>query len=174
MWRAMVLNLLLLFGGCDLTEKAGDCYDVLTDSGEVTDSTCDGIDDDCDGYVDNGPFIVDDDPATPGGWFYDDDGDGYGEEHHSYTGCDAPDTGMTQQGGDCDDSDAAINPAAIELDDEIDNDCDDDTDEEFDEDGDGIIGRYDCDDDDPETYPGAEELCDGHNNDCDEFTDEGC
>lgn len=59
----------------------------------------DGVDNNCDGSVDEGGNSVNEET--------DDDGDGYAEV-----------------AGDCDDSNSAINPAAIEVCDSVDNDCD--------------------------------------------------
>ncbi|MGB5321206.1 MopE-related protein [Lutimonas sp.] len=78
--------------------------------------------------------------------------------------------------GDCDDSDADINPGAEEVcGDGIDNNCNGEIDEEceIDADGDGYsVEQGDCDDDNPDIYPGAEEICDDIDNDCDGEVDE--
>lgn len=94
-------------------------------------------------------------------------------------------------GGDCDDSEAAVYPGAVEVCDGLDNDCNDAVDDEaidpsiwyedFDEDGYGdpivwletcsepgfVLDDTDCDDGEGETYPGALDYCgDGIDADC--------
>ena len=113
-------------------------------------------------------------------------------------GSDLDGDGYTVIDGDCDDSDAAVNPGASEVCDTIDNDCDGTVDEDSatdvltwyaDADSDGygdsastdldcyqptgyVADATDCDDTDANTYPGASEYCDGHDDDCDGDVDE--
>ena len=103
-----------------------------------------------------------------GDWFCgagcaDDDGDGYAD--------------ASCGGNDCDDDDAAVNPAATETCNGADDDCDGTIDNGFDADGDGVTTcaqPADCDDNDAATYPGAPENCtDGKDNDCDGTADNG-
>lgn len=89
------------------------------------------------------------------------------------------------RGGDCDDTDPSISPAAAEVaDNGRDDDCDGLADEDAfgtpsgdgsDSDGDGVpIAVGDCDDTTPNTWPGAAEIVgDLRDNDCDRLSDEG-
>ena len=89
-------------------------------------------------------------------------------------GFDDDNDGWTSCGGDCDDTDAAINPGATDICNGIDDDCDGSIDEDFDLDGDGYTTcNGDCDDTDASVNPGATEICDGVDNDCDGSVDEG-
>lgn len=92
---------------------------------------------------------------------------------------------------DCDDSNAAIRPEALEICDGLDNDCDGFAEEGMetyaDNDGDGfgdpqvimpcdtpgVANNLDCDDNNAALNPGALEVCDGQDNDCDGTVDEG-
>lgn len=57
-------------------------------------------------------------------WFTDGDGDGYGDESSPMEACFASE-GAVAEAGDCDDADAAVNPAAKEFcEGEVDEDCD--------------------------------------------------
>jgi hypothetical protein len=159
-----------------------DCDDTRDTVHPGAAETCDGRDEDCDGAVDEDA----EDPAT---WYRDADGDTYGAEDKSLVACEAPD-GHTDRAGDCDDTDAALSPAALERcdPDEVDEDCDgaaDDADPDDapnsawypDVDGDGfgddarrvyvcdppkayVSLGGDCDDASAARNPSAQEVCD--------------
>lgn len=84
---------------------------------------CNGVEDDCDGQVDdNDPDVVIPDGVIT---WQDADGDGYGNASVALLRC-GPGSGWVLDATDCDDTDAAVQPLAIELcGDGIDNDCDD-------------------------------------------------
>ncbi len=168
-------------------DNGDDCDDgdpnVFPDANEY----CNGYDDDCDGEVDERSAL----DVTA--WYLDRDGDGYGNAAYVTYACDEPE-GYGPEFGDCDDTDAAINPGAVEMCDSDDNDCDGVVDEDdaadastwyadTDRDGYGdptttttactrpsgyVATDDDCDDGEATTHPGAEEVCnDGVDNDCD-------
>ena len=88
----------------------GDCDDdnALVNPGVA--ELCNGIDDDCDGPVDF------DDDLENSTWYGDADGDGYGLDTVAKVapGCEPPE-GYAAAAGDCDDSDAAVNPDGAEV-----------------------------------------------------------
>lgn len=97
-----------------------------------------------------------------------------------HPGWDADNDGWTACGGDCDDTDPAIHPGAVERpDNSTDDDCDDEEgeppdDPDADLDGDGVsISDGDCLDTDPLIAPGLEEQPNQIDDDCDGFIDEG-
>jgi len=97
-----------------------DCDDLLADVHPGGTEVCNGgIDDDCDGLVDDDDDSVD----TSGGttFYADADADGFGDAE--VLACEQLD-GLSQLGGDCDDADPEVNPAAEEIcDDGIDQNC---------------------------------------------------
>jgi hypothetical protein len=166
------------------SENNGDCDDTNAQVYSGAEEICDGLDNDCDGLVDEDAGSI---------FYQDSDGDGFGGST-TIQSCEQP-SGYVFQGGDCDDSDATINPNAVEVCDGIDNNCDGVVDEGLtstfyqDSDGDGFGGSTtiqsctqpsgyvvqggDCDDSDATINPNAVEFCDGIDNNCDGVVDEG-
>ena len=167
-----------------------DCDDNDRDRFPDASETCNGIDDDCNG-------LVDDDARDARIYFYDDDGDGYGDPASETLFC-TPLGGYVDDGSDCNDANPDIHPFADEWCDDVDNDCDEVVDEPdaldastwyVDDDGDGfgVPGAEvvqcdqpsghaavdtDCDDTDPTEHPDADEVCDGDDDNCDGVVDE--
>ncbi|MCB9797374.1 MAG: putative metal-binding motif-containing protein [Alphaproteobacteria bacterium] len=124
---------------------------------------CDGLDNNCDDVVDEGVTIT---------VYADADADGYGDDATATQAC-APEDGQVEQGGDCDDSDPAYNPAAVEDDcaDPNDYNCDGST-GYADADGDGWAACQECDDADDAVNPDATEVCNDLDDDCDGLVDD--
>jgi hypothetical protein len=92
-----------------------DCDDLDPAVNLLASETCDGVDQDCDGLVDEGVTTA---------YYVDADGDGYGDPASEHDAC-APDPGDLTDDRDCDDTDAAVNPAGTEIaHDGVDEDCD--------------------------------------------------
>jgi hypothetical protein len=167
---------------------ATDCNDNNAAINPGATEVCNGIDDNCNGLTDDGlTFLT---------YYVDGDGDGYGAGLGT-SSC-SPIVGSVTNNGDCDDNNAAINPAALEVCDGIDNDCNGLTDDGLtfvtyyaDADGDGygnalvsqstcngapvgyVTDATDCNDANAAVNPGATEVCNGIDDDCDGLTDEG-
>ncbi len=166
--------------GDGYSEDDGDCDDGNPAIHPGADERCDYFDNNCDGEINESTAI---DAVT---YYVDGDGDGYGIADATATACSPPD-GYTDNAEDCDDTDAAFNPGAEEIDctDPNDYDCDGVT-LWSDGDLDGVPGCVDCDDGNNTIYPdykglgmvgkdttgiitveAAPERCDGADNDCD-------
>jgi hypothetical protein len=151
---------------------------------------CDGIDNDCNGTADDGLVFFT--------YFFDADGDGFGDETATVESCDsAAPAGYVSNAADCNDADAAQFPGAVEVCDGIDNNCDGMVDNGLtvstyylDSDGDGfgdaaasvdtcattppagyVANGTDCNDTSNSQNPGAAEVCDGIDNNCDGTVD---
>ncbi len=163
-----------------------DCNDADVSVSPTATEVCDGADQDCDGVADNGLAFV--------RWYTDSDGDGYGDPASIQTSCTRP-TNTIADGSDCNDADASISPAGVEICDGNDQNCDGFADNGLttyivytDSDGDGYgagSGRVwcevlpgsstangDCDDGNGAISPVATEICNSLDDDCDSLLDE--
>jgi large repetitive protein len=169
-----------------------DCNDLEATAYPGATEICDSIDNDCDGDVDDDDSDTDSSTFTE--YYADLDSDGYGDPNNTLSQCDQP-SGYLTDNSDCDDTNLAVYPLAIEVCDGLDNDCDGDIDDDdsslsnalmwgLDLDGDGfgsssvtvescaqpsgyVSDMTDCNDLEVTAYPGATEICDGVDNDCD-------
>ncbi|MBT9555282.1 MAG: thrombospondin type 3 repeat-containing protein [Myxococcales bacterium] len=174
------------------TKVAGDCDDKNAQVFPGATEACNGKDDDCNGVADEAGSL------GCASVYADGDKDGYGAGVSACL-CGAP-AGYTAIGGDCNDADPTVKPAALELCNGKDDDCDELQDEEgsfgcaqwyFDQDEDGFgasakwkcqcvaQGLYsaaepgDCDDLDGAKYPGNSETCNTKDDNCNGQVDEG-
>ena len=167
-----------------------DCNDSVATANPAGSEICDAtnVDEDCDGLIDDADDSVN--SAGKSSWYFDEDGDGYGDLGYPGTFCDAPE-GTVSSSTDCDDAAAGVHPGAREVCDaaDVDEDCDGLVDDDdatlsdssksnwyLDVDGDGygavVLGAYcdgpsgstasagDCDDASAGINPGAAEVCD--------------
>ncbi len=176
-----------------------DCDDRSAAVRPTAAEVCNGIDDDCDAQIDDadGSLAL----SSTASWYADTDGDGFGSTAALSRTCVAP-AGSVSASGDCNDSAAAVNPAAAEQCNGIDDDCDsqiDDADSSLalastttwyrDADGDSfgspstttrtcvvpsgfVAGATDCDDARAAVNPAAAELCNSIDDDCDSQIDD--
>jgi hypothetical protein len=169
-------------------QDGSDCDDADPEIHPDAEEICDGLDNDCDLEIDEGTDLM--------VWYYDADGDGYGDLEITITTCAGdPPEGYVAQGTDCDDTDSEVHPGAPERCDELDNDCNGSVDDGvttiwfLDMDGDGagdpgvaldscdpsagyVDNSLDCDDTHPGLSPWAAEACNGMDDDCDGAVDE--
>ncbi|MBI5635122.1 MAG: putative metal-binding motif-containing protein [Nitrospirae bacterium] len=97
---------------------AGGQWGACTGSIDPVAEICgDGKDNNCNGVIDE-----------PGAWYFDGDGDGFGDFSQELSQCEQP-VGYVDNQFDCVDTDASIHPDALEVCDAIDNNCDGYTDE---------------------------------------------
>ncbi len=145
-----------------------DCDDTNAAVNPAASEICDGIDNDCDTLVDDADDSLD--ATTQSTWYRDADADGYGNESDRIEACDAPAWYVEENaaGFDCDDTDPAYHPGAIEADctDPNDYNCDGSV-AYADADNDGWAACLECNDADAAIHPDATEICDGIDNDCD-------
>jgi hypothetical protein len=98
----------------------GDCEDFDNSINPSATEVCNLVDDDCDGIDDEGVTTV---------YYADSDGDTYGDASSTIDAC-SPLSGYVSDATDCNDANAAVNPAATEVCNTIDDDCDGLTDED--------------------------------------------
>ena len=127
-----------------------DCDDTSSgiNPGMVEVCDPDDFDEDCDGVVDDEDDSTD--PASKTPFYADTDADGFGDPDLSRSSCAAP-AGAADNGDDCDDGRAEVNPAAPEICDLRDDDCD------------GLLDHLDDSIDPALLLPGFEDAdSDGH------------
>ena len=107
--------------GDTYTTCEGDCDDNNAAVYPGATEVCNNIDDDCNTLVDDGLTFVT--------YYADVDGDTYGDASSSVSTCNGAPVGYVSGNTDCDDNNAAVNPAATEVCNSIDDDCDGLTDE---------------------------------------------
>ncbi len=176
-----------------------ECDDTVAAVNPAATEVCNGADDDCDGATDDADDSLD--PSSAPSWYADADADTFGDPGANVVACVQPE-GTVADATDCDDTAAAVNPAAAEVCNRIDDDCDgavDDADPGLDTtsaatwytDADGdtygapdasslaclqpdgaVSDATDCDDAVAAVNPGATEVCNGTDDDCDGAVDD--
>ncbi len=156
-----------------------DCNDTNAAIYPGAAETCNLVDDDCDLAIDEGVQLT---------FFQDSESDNYGNPSATTLGCAAP-AGYVSDNTDCDDTNAAIHPGAVETCNLVDDDCDLAIDEgvqltffqdsESDNYGNSsattlactapagyVSDNTDCDDTNAAIHPGATEICNNLDDDC--------
>ncbi len=169
-----------------------DCNDTLAMINPGNPEICNGLDENCNTLIDEGVLTV---------FYYDEDGDSYGNPANSLMACSAP-AGYVISDEDCNDdllTGAAIHPSASESCNAIDDNCNGQVDENVllvfyaDTDGDGfgffemtvmactapagyVADNTDCDDNPATGFtvsPAASETCNAIDDNCNGSIDEG-
>ena len=111
------INTCLLAAPTGYVVNANDCDDTNAAINTSATEICDAIDNNCNGQIDE---------SLPQFFYYaDTDGDGFGGNVLMVSTCSpSPLPGYSVNNLDCDDTNAAVNPDAIEIIDGIDNNCD--------------------------------------------------
>ncbi len=180
----------------ECTQPAGyvsnddDCDDLSSAVSPDATELCDAIDNNCDGNIDE------DSAADVATWYADGDSDGYGDGRSTQIDCDQP-AGYVADDADCNDADASVSPAGVEVCNSVDDDCNGAVDDDAsggstfyaDTDADGygdsgstavdctaptgyISDSADCNDAVYAINPGAEELCNSIDDDCNGTVDD--
>lgn len=165
-----------------------DCNDADNTISPMATDVCNNFDDNCNGLIDEDAVF-----AT---YFYDADGDVFGDATIDSVACTIP-AGYVTNAFDCNDTDGTINPDMPELCNGIDDNCNILIDDDItiytyyaDVDGDSygdpltsidtcavmvagyVINNLDCIDTLSSIYPGAEEICNYLDDDCDGVVDD--
>jgi hypothetical protein len=109
-------------GGVSRVAQAGDCNDTQDSVHPGAPERCDGVDQDCNG-------VTDDHPVDGYAYYWDLDGDGYGDAAHALRICSTmPPAHAVVNDDDCNDANPAIRPGVPEVaGNAVDENCDGDT-----------------------------------------------